>query len=245
MSRVHTYNQALNKLAQYTYANRKSIEQQNKQRRTQVTDSFGREYTRVGDGGAPATFYISIEDDLEYWERFQFKLIIQPFLSTAGSGTSETTVTINPTSLSGSGGGGSAVVSGENLILTNGGSGGSISPNPHTHTSEPHTHGISPGITLVPVTASDFRVKVEGIDITAYLMAQFGGQWISGEGIYPTSTDLSAYDVLEVASVMTAEGKSSEASTLLSPGYKKVEITSASPFQVTLVNYLKYSHINR
>lgn len=242
MSRAHTYNQAISKLAQYTYSNYEELQRQNKQRRTQVTDSFGREYTRVGDGGAPAIFYISIEDDLEYWERFQFKLIIQPFLSTAGRGTQEAEVEINGTELSSSGGA-EDYVTGENLHLVPTGSG--ISPNPHTHTTQPHTHNILSGITLLPTSADDFRVKIEGIDVTPYLMAQFDGRWISGEGIYPSSSDLSAYDVLEVASVMIAEGHSNYADLLLSPGYKKVEISSDAPFQVTMVNYLKYSHINR
>lgn len=242
MSRVHTINQAISKIAKSTYANAENIDLQSKQRRTQVTDSFGREYTRSGDNGSPATFYISVEDDLEYWERFQFKLIIQSFLSTAGSGTGETVVDINGTSLSGSGGQ-DDYVTGENLHLVSSGSG--ISPNPHTHTAQPHSHTIISGITVIPTTASDFQVYIDGINVTAYLMAQYGGAWINGEGVYPSANDLSAYDVLEVASVMAAEGKTTEINKLLAPGYKKVQITSADPFQVTLVNYLKYSHINR
>lgn len=242
MSRVHTVHQALTKLARYTYSNTESISQQNKQRRTQVTDSFGREYTRVGDRGVPAVFYISVEDDLEYWERFQFKLIVQSFVSTGGSGTESVTVSIGDTELDNSGGVDPHVVV-ENLYLGHEGSG--ISPNPHTHISQPHAHNIIAGITLVPVTTSNFRVKIEDIDVTAYLMAQFDGQWISGEGVYPSASDLSSYDILEVASVMAAEGKIENINKLLSPGYKKVEITSDAPFQVTLVNYLKYSHINR
>lgn len=242
MSRVHTVNQALTKLAQYTYSNTESIAHQNKQRRTQVTDSFGREYTRVGDRGIPATFYISIEDDLEYWERFQFKLIVQSFVSTGGSGTESVSVSIDGTSLDNSGGTDPHVVV-ENLYLGHEGAG--ISPNPHTHVSQPHNHNIIAGITLVPVTTANFRVRIEGMDITAYLMAQFGGQWITGEGVYPSASDLSSYDILEVASVMAAEGKMNEVDQLLSPGYKKFEIISDAPFQVTLVNYLKYSHINR
>lgn len=106
------------------------------------------------------------------------------------------------------------------------------------------TGGLTPDLHPVPVTASDFRVKVEGIDITAYLAAQHNG-WISGEGVWPAVDILKTYDVLEAASDMCAAGEAANADKLVKPGYKKIEVTSGSLFAATMSLYCKYSHLNR
>lgn len=225
-----TYDEALGIVAERAYLNKKNIDQKDTQRRHNFVDMYGVEYTRQGDGGAPATFYISISPDMVYLERFEFKLIIQPFVSTvSSSGIQSTTVTVNNRSLAGS-------ISGSTV---------SISPNPHNHTTAPHTHNVVSGVSMVHTTANDFRVSIEGVDITAELMAQYGGSWINGEGVYPSLTIGEDYDILEVASDLVAQGRESDANKLTSSGYKAVSISSSAPFQVTLVNYLKYSHMNR
>lgn len=216
--------EAIQKIAERSYYNKKNIEQSDQQRRHNFVDLYGVEYTRQGDNGFPATFYISISPDMVYLERFEFKLIISPFLSGNGGGTNVAAPVIEETS----------------LTIQN----GQISPNPHSHNLTAHTHGLTPGIGSTPVTASDFRILIEGIDVTAYLMAQYG-EWIDGEGVYPSIEIGKDYDILEVASDMIAEGKKDQADKLTSSGYKRVQITSAHPFSVTLVNYLKYSHMNR
>lgn len=249
--------EALVRVAERTVENTQVIQENLRQRRNQVTDLYGVEFTRQGDGNNPASFYISISPDLVYLERFEFKLIIQPFLSTAGSSTGATSLNI----VDGGGGGNTLVVtqngtyslSGYDNIfvntdgndevplmsLPNGGSTNySISP-------DPHSHSIVAGITSVPTTASDFTVSVEGIDVTPYLMAQHNGQWISGSGVYPSLAIDDVYDILEVAGDLIDEGRESDAHQLTKPGYKPVVISSAQPFQVTLVLYAKYSHLNR
>ena len=100
------------------------------------------------------------------------------------------------------------------------------------------------GITPTPVTATNFGVKVEGIDITPYLAAQYGN-WINGEGVWPYLDIEKDYDLLEVASDLIAEGREADAEKITKAGYKAVEITADGPFQVTLVLYLKYNHLNR
>ena len=223
--------EAIEYLSQRTYNNTRDRLQKNRQRRNVPVDLYGVEYTRMGDQGTPATFFISISPDMVYLERFEFKLIVSPFLSTVGSGTSEVTVGINSS------------MEAVQLILNN----NQITPNPHAHTLEvnaqPHTHTLTSGITPAQVTAQNFFISVAGIDITAYLAAQ--GQWIDGQGIFPSLEIGEDFDILEVASAMMAEGKEDEAKALVAPGYKQVAISADGPFQVTLVNYLKYSHLNR
>lgn len=94
---------------------------------------------------------------------------------------------------------------------------------------------------------SNFRVSVGGVDITAYLMAQQGGQWITGDGIYPATAlgEDGNYDLLEVACDMVADGNEEEAETLLKSGYKRIDISSNRSFEVTFVLYEKLTHVNR
>ena len=221
---IISYGEAIERVASRAVKNAKDIRQKNKQRRHNVVDLYGVEYTRQGDGGSPAQFYISISPDMVYLERFEFKLIIQPFVSTVTGGTQSATVAVNDTSLT---------------VENN-----SITPNPHRHTTQEHSHNIVNGIAKTHTQANDFRVRIEGVDVTPYLAAQYNS-WISGEGVYPSTNIGKDYDILEVASDLVAEGREADADKLVHPGYKLVEISSGSPFQVTLVNYLKYSHLNR
>ena len=217
-----TIESAINRVAERTYENTQDIRRMYRQRRNQVVDIYGMEFTRQGSDNAPATFYISISPDMIYLERFEFKLIIQPFLSTLG-GTAGAT-SIIPSDY--------AVFDGDELKLN------------YNTVTDPHSHSVTNTMGQVHTSASDFLVHVEGIDVTPYLMAQYGG-WIAGEGIYPSIKIGEDYDLLEVASDMCAEGNESDADKITRSGYKKVEVFSKSPFQVTLVLYCKYSHCNR
>lgn len=220
-----TYDEALGTIARGVFQNKENIDQKDRQRRYSFVDLYGVEYTRQGDGGAPATVYIGISKDMEYLLRFEFKLIIQPFVTTvASNGIQSAEVAVNNTSLS----------------VNN----SSITPNPHGHTTQPHTHNVVSGVSMTHTTANDFRVSIDGIDITPYLMAQYGS-WIDGEGIYPSAEIDKDYDILEVISDLMSDGHETEARTIAKAGNHRVDITSDSPFQVTLVNYLKYSHMNR
>ena len=226
-----TIESAINKVAKRVIDNTGDIEQTNRQRRNSFVDIYGTEYVRQGDGGAPARFRISVSPDMVYLERFEFKLIVEPFVTTvASNGIQSTEVTVNDTSLTVNDASSSADKS-------------TITPNPHRHTTQGHSHSVVSGIAFTHTTSKNFGIKVEGIDITPYLMAQ--GTWVNGEGIFPSEGILDNYDLLEVASDMMAEGRESDVEKLLSPGYKVVEISSDSPFQVILVLYLKYSNTNR
>lgn len=240
---IITQDEAIERIAAQTVINRNRWSESLKQRRHQVTDMYGVEYTRAGDANNPARFYISISPDMVYLERFEFKLIVSSFLSTGGSVTSAVSLTV-------SGGGSADCITNQeidDIVQTgssSGGGGGGGSEEEGSISPNPHSHSIVPGITSIPTSASDFRVRVEGIDVTPYLMAQYGS-WISGEGVYPSLEIGKDYDLLEVASDMIGEGKKTQADKIVRAGYKLIEVTSGTPFTVTLVNYLKYPHLNR
>ncbi|MBO0467872.1 hypothetical protein JZO73_10050 [Enterococcus plantarum] len=217
-----TYDSALNKIAERIADRTAESRQDQLQRRNQVVDIYGMEFTRQGDTNHPAVFYISVSPDLIYYERFEFKIIIQPFAMSIGSGgaTGSTAIRVNETDL---------------VVNQN-----TVSPNPHKHTTQPHNHSLDAGVSLFTSSVSDFEIWIEGINLTPYLKAQYAGSWVDGEGVFPTK-GLSNYDLLKAVGFMPTW----QQGAILAPGYKKVELKGTGVFNATLVNYLKYSHVNR
>lgn len=222
---ITTAQQWLQRLDETVYDNTLELNRTRKQRRTEFTDLYGIPFTAIGDASTPARFYISISRDLVYYLRFQFRLHIQPFLSTVSGGTQGAIVQVNNRSLS---------VNGNN-----------ITPNPHNHSTESHEHNIVSGVTVTHTQSTNFRLKLHDVDVTPYLKEQHDGEWINGEGLYPSGKINDTYDILDVAGLMTAEGRDSDVEKLLKPEFKEVEIHSDSPFAVTLYLYLKYSNMGR
>lgn len=210
-------------LAETAHDRKVESNQSQLQRRNQVTDLFGIEHQAQGDAHTPAVFYLSISPDLIYYERFEFKLIIRKFAMTVGNqgATGFTSLKTDKTQLSIQG--------------------GSIQPNGHDHTIEEHNHQLEPGITLFTPAIDDFRIVIDGIDLTDAFKLQH--KWIDGEGVFPNSTKPFAnFDVLKAVEQLYPWQRG----VVLTPGYKKVElINKGGPFNATLVNYMKYSHTNR
>lgn len=233
--------EAIEYLSQRTYNNTEDRLQKNRQRRNQVVDLYGIEYTRQGDANNPATFYISISPDMVYLERFEFKLIVSPFLTSGASSVSTATVNITGNTEE------------TELGIAN----NDVNPKKHKHALNlnnvgSHTHTVTGSTSGQSVTANTFTMSIDGIDVTAYLKAQYtsySNDWPNGEGIFPSNGSTieveDNYDILAVASVLTAEGREDDAKKLTTPGYKKIVISGNGAFQVALVNYLKYSHLNR
>lgn len=109
-----------------------------------------------------------------------------------------------------------------------------------------------------PSEGRDWRVEIAGVNITPYLKEQQGlnpsDPLFSGEGVYPSNglseTIENFYDILDVISVMVAEGQNpndedSEVFQILKPSFKPVEISSVKPFSVDAYLYEKYSTVNR
>ena len=234
MGRLVSLDQYLNALAERTLDNSRQLKKGVHQRRNGMEDLYGVCFSENGDATNPARFYISISPDMVYLERFAFKFVIKPFTTTVKGATDSSIVTVDKTSLSVSD--------------------GLISPNPHDHTTQPHTHNVIDGMAFVETTSTDWRITIHGVDVTPYFEEQQGSSPLfSGRGIYPNN-DLEEdeddevenfYDVLDVASVMFAEGKDSDARKLIKPEFKEVAIYSDAPFGVDAYLYLKYSHVNR
>lgn len=99
--------------------------------------------------------------------------------------------------------------------------------------------------------------ETRNINLTPYLIEQQDGEWIDGDNngdAYPNNSDVvdespdeppNAYDMLDVASVMYAEGNNNEAEALLRPEFKKFILKSNGSFFGAMILYLKYSHLNR
>lgn len=97
------------------------------------------------------------------------------------------------------------------------------------------------------ISGSDFKIYIHDIDITDYLEEQHDGSWVDSAGIYPTSANaderIDFYDILDVASMMYADGRGEDAELILKPEFKEVRFKGT--FDGSAFLYLKYSHLNR
>ncbi|MDH6364642.1 hypothetical protein M2139_001629 [Enterococcus sp. PF1-24] len=107
----------------------------------------------------------------------------------------------------------------------------SIQPYQHIGEKEQPNNGDAP-------TLANVKVLIDGIDITAALSAQYGGDWIDSWGLYPEGNSMAMYDVLLAYENLAPW----QQGVLLKPGFKKVEIFADGLFDVTMILYLKYSH---
>lgn len=103
-----------------------------------------------------------------------------------------------------------------------------------------------------PSEGRDWRVEIGGQNITDYLKEQQDippeDPLFEGEGVYPSNQlddREDFYDILDVVSVMYAEGEDDSAEAIIKPIFKPVEISSVKPFSVDAYLYLKYSNTNR
>ena len=244
MGKLITYEQYLNMLSEKAIDNSRQLKRGVHQRRNGMEDLYGVCFSANGDANHPASFYISLSPDYVYLERFAFKFVIKPYTSSVAGVSGGGSLTIGETSLSG-GGSGEYVIDGTST-LTEDSSG--ISPNPHTHTASGSIGGLEYGVHKVNTTSTDWHVFIDGVDITAYLIAQHDGAWITGEGVYPTNRldrRIDFYDVLEVCDVLTDEGRIEDRDKILESRFKRVDITSDAPFGIDAYLYLKYSNLNR
>lgn len=237
MGRLVTLDQYLNSLAEKTLDNAHQLRRDLHQRRNGMEDLYGVCFSANGDANNPATFYISLSPDYVYLERFAFKFVIKPFVSSV-AGASSGTLTINSTMLEAE-----AVQDPQTSDIDV-----SITPNPHTHTLSGSIGGIDYGVTKQDTYSTNWRVVIDGIDITPYLIAQHDGEWINGEGIFPTNRldrRIDFYDILEVCDVLTSEGRIADREKILASTFKPVQIYSDAPFGIDCYTYLKYSATNR
>lgn len=244
MAQRVTADKILNMLSEKTLEHHRLLKRGIEQRRNGMEDLYGQPFIVYGDAGNPAEFYISISPDYIYLERYAFKFVIEPYQTTVTGGTESATVTVNNRSL----------VT-EDANATNPHK-HNITPNPHNHTTEPHSHNLISGKSFVHTTSTNWEVWIAGVNVTAYFQEQVADVedgWLGdkGEGIYPnasleeTENRVIFYDVLDVASVLDAEGNITSRDKLLRPELKRVQIKSDAPFGIQAYLYLKYSNVNR
>lgn len=251
MGRLITLDQYLNSIAEKTLDNSRQLKRDIHQRRNGMEDLYGVCFSANGDASHPARFYVSISPDMVYLQRFAFKFVIKPYRSTVSGLSGVGSLEIGETSLTVNVDEASDVISGTSTLADT--ASGSITPNPHNHTASGGVSGLSYGVKEIATTSEDWVVKVSGVNITPYLKEQQNldpsDPLFSGEGIYP-SRELTEgvenfYDILDVASVMYAEGEDENAKELIKSEFKTVEIYSNQPFGVDAYVYLKYPHLNR
>lgn len=225
--------------------------QQNRQRRNLVTDDFDKEYDIVGDQGVNGSIWLAISPDLIYIERWEFKVIVEPFtvpLASGDSAMSPVTLTIPPVDLEVS----ETALSAETEVdFENESASTTITPDPHTHTITPnplnleinprtHTHHMNAGVTLNPSQFTDLHILLDGHDFTAQFKAQFP-DWISGEGMFPDTTVSNRYDILKALDSLPK----SEVSQYLQQGYHRLEFQADGIYSIKIREFKKYSFINR
>lgn len=237
MGRLITIEEYLNRLSERVVDNSRQLRKDVHQRRNGMEDLYGVCFTSNGDANHPASFYISLSPDYVYLERFALKFVIKPFTSSV-AGSSGGSISIGATQLDFD----SVVdpVTGE--VTT------SATPNPHTHTVSGGGGTVDYGVKEVGTVSTNWRVLIDGIDITPYLIAQHDGEWINGQGVYPNARVSGAdafYDILEVCDVLTDEGEIEKRDQILASGFKRLDIVSDAPFGVDGYLYMKYSNLNR
>ncbi|MEE0897440.1 MAG: hypothetical protein U0L88_07415 [Acutalibacteraceae bacterium] len=255
MGRLVTLDQYLNALSERTLDNTRQLKRDVHQRRNGMEDLYGVCFSANGDASHPARFYISLSPDYVYLQRFAFKFVIKPYRSTVSGVSGSGSLEIDETSLSVSVNETSDVISGTSTLADT--ANGSVTPNPHKHTATGDLGGLSYGVKEIDTASTNWRIKVSGVDITPYLKEQqdidpsdplFD---MSGatERVFP-NTQLKEdvenfYDILDVASVMYAEGETENAEELLKSEFKRVEIFSNQPFGCDAYVYMKYCMLNR
>ena len=166
MPRLMTYESYMNSLAEKVIDNTRQLKRGVNQRRNGMEDLFGICFSSNGDASTPASFYISLSPDYVYLQRFAFKFVIKPFVTSVKGGTDSAVVAVNDRSLQTDG--------------------RSITPNPHSHGTQPHTHNVIDGVGLVHTTSSTWQILIDGVDITPYLEEQQDASpLLDGEGVYP------------------------------------------------------------
>ena len=248
MSKIMTYEQYLNMLSERVVENSQKLKRGNQQRRNGMEDLYGVCFSANGDRDHPAKFYISISPDFVYLQRFAFKFVIKPYVSSvAGAGSGQ--MTIGETSLS-SGDVESYVRSGTSTLYEDG---ADITPNPHTHSAQGEISGLDYGVKEISTTSTFWEIEIAGVPITDYLKAQQDIDpdeplFNRGMGVYPNNrlTDVEDfYDILEVCDALTDLEETEDREKILKPNFKEITIRSDAPFGIDAYLYLKYSNTNR
>lgn len=120
---------------------------------------------------------------------------------------------------------------------------------------------ITPGASIDPDTfkfeigdpsiEGDQGQEEEGmVNITPYLLEQ-SNEWVDGSGYFPTinwedgNETNSEYNILDVCSMLEAEGRREESDYILEPGVKLVRISCPTPCNIEWIPDISYTTVNR
>ncbi|MCL2864541.1 MAG: hypothetical protein FWE25_03260 [Lachnospiraceae bacterium] len=202
-------------------ANSRIIGSSQLQRRNGMNDLHGVEYTAYGSAGSPAYFNISISKDKIYFERFEFRVIIEGTrvpLSDSDEAR-ELNVTVNNTSLS---------------IVGN-----AIDPDPHGHSATGTRSAFVGGVTDLPPTATNFGISINGYDVTSIFTTLYPNGWLTGQGVFPSDND--TFDWQKIASNVPR----AIAEEILRAGAKNIEISGDGTFRARYISFINHNHVNR
>ena len=219
----------------YIYNQRRQNKYTNAQRRNPDVDIPYGSHKDYGSGNV--SFDLPISRDLAYWSRFDFKLRIKDMVVPVSSGGAS--VTIQPTTIS---------IKETELNFDD--TKKEITPKKHTHQNDSHTHtatiNLGGGTSGVPSSINDFKMFINGIDITPYLKLQateMGGSWVNGNGLFPVNSDpndMFYFDILDVTNFLPK----ADAETILSPGLKTITLQNNGVFGFDFIHRIKHSHRN-
>lgn len=249
---------AVNQLARYIAKQEYKNHRLEFQRKGSTHDVEGQEHFNYGMFNSPATLYVSISEDLEYFYRWSFKFKLSPLYATSTSGTQSTTLTLTPNPLP------------AHTITVNPHNAPLVAPLNHTlgpgtnltHavqniTPNPHTHTVGQGVFPVASVPEGLEIWIDGFNFTPFFIAQYpptptGGypSAINGWGnlVYPTTNLFDKFSVIDASIAMGNPVKD----IVLSSGFHIVEFRTnpftagnQASFSVSLINYIQYSHLLR
>lgn len=241
---------AIGTLSRRVNHNTTTLDQNNTQTRTLVTDDFDKEYQVSGENGTVGV-WLALSGDMIYIERWEFKLISEPFtVPVSSGGMVPVSLNIDTSSVTSTGSrtlnlNGTLDVEDDQIDLSD----GNISPRSHSHsidlsglqiTPNPHTHDLTAGVTHVDTDYSNLQIALDGVDLTAQFKQQFPS-WIQGQGMFPDTSLENRFDILKALTYINDDVRSQ----LLTPGYHRLTFTADGLFSFKIREFKKYNFLNR
>lgn len=250
-AQTNSFVDTLNRLAERSAVDGKTIGRVQLQRQNQVVDDYGTPHRSDGSKDSPAYFIISVSPDMINLVRFEFRITIKATRVAIGNmeAIGSAIVVLDHAGLAMTEQG-AQTTSPVTLEINEAGElyppmhdhtvpGHTHNIDAHTHGTQPHTHNIDTGVTDVPVQANTFGISINGHDITSLIQSLYPGMWLTGQGVFPSS--VSTFDWLKIAS----NAPEHIAQSILQSRNHRIEISGNGAFTAEYISYLKYPYVSR